>query len=608
MSNTADGEATNKPVGRTVPGWRRGSRWLLPLRLNPWIVACLTFAWTATAFAQAEIPTITLQPGWRGAGMNLSLVKLGLALGLYLLWVYTTDWASRDCEKNRFQYSLWNPLNTFIFAAFLLLFFLLPWPFLAAFPVALLAWAVPFGAYVVMRNGKLEYQERVLTPPHLRYVFAKTVNMVGIPMQAEMIDPHEKGKAVKLLARGGATDRDDNVNLLTARQSPGFALVSDVVADLIEARGDAVLFDVTAELVNVKFQVDGVWQDAEPQARETGDLMIAVLKQLSNLKPDERVKPQRGLFAAEHKGTKFNVRFQSQGTQGGERVIAQLDPVGFRFKTLDELGMRTKMQEQLKETLAKQAGFVIVSAPPAGGLTATLDTVLRTVDRYLRNFVTIDEEKTRERDVENVHPTTYSAANKETPDTILPKLLRTYPDVLVIRELVNAETLAILSEQPKENRMVISTTRAKEASEAVLRVMTMKPPGKEFAEAVTAALCQRLVRKLCETCKEAYAPPPELLKQMGVQPGRLEAVYRPPQTPEQICPDCNGVGYVGRTAIFELLLVDDSVRKALLQTPKIEHVRLAARKAGMRTMQEEGLVLVAKGVTSVQELVRVLKS
>lgn len=559
------------------------------------------------ALAQTTIPEVTLEAnGWRGPGFYLNLVKLGFVMALFLLWVWTTDWVSQDCDKNRFKYSLWNPLNAFVFPGFLLLFFLLP-SFLIGFPLLFLAWAVPFGAYVVMRNGLVESHERVLTPPHLRYVFATAVNKIGIPMEAEMKDPHEKGKAVKLLARGGATERDDNVNLLTARQSPGFWLLSDVMVETLESRGDAILFDVTAEQVGVKYQIDGVWHDSEPQARETGDLMIAVLKQLSNLKPEERAKPQRGAFSAEFKGAKLNARLQSQGTPGGERVVVQFDPVGFRFKTLEELGMRPKMQEQLKELLGQPAGFVVFSSPPAGGLTSTTDTILRTIDRYTRNFVTIDEEKTKERDVENLHLSTYSAANKETPATILPKLLRTYPDVLVVRDLVNAETLEILSEQPKENRLVIATIRAKEAAEALLRVMMIKPPGKEFAEVATAAVGQRLIRKLCETCKEAYAPPPELLKQMGVQPGRLEAVYRPPQQPEQVCPDCNGVGYVGRTAIFELLVVDDTVRKALLQTPKIEHVRLAARKAGMRTLQEEGLVLVAKGVTSVQELVRVLK-
>jgi len=132
------------------------------------------------------------------------------------------------------------------------------------------------------------------------------------------------------------------------------------------------------------------------------------------------------------------------------------------------------------------------------------------------------------------------------------------------------------------------------------------PPG-EWAKAVTGVLNQRLVRKLCDHCKEAYAPTPQVLQQLGIPEGRIQAFYRPPQQPEEVCPECGGIGYKGRTALFELLLVDDTVRKVLATSPKIDLLRQAARKAGMRSLQEEGVLLVAKGVTSLPELMRVMK-
>jgi type II secretory ATPase GspE/PulE/Tfp pilus assembly ATPase PilB-like protein len=123
----------------------------------------------------------------------------------------------------------------------------------------------------------------------------------------------------------------------------------------------------------------------------------------------------------------------------------------------------------------------------------------------------------------------------------------------------------------------------------------------------TGALGQRLVRKLCDACKEAYAPTPEVLKQLGLPAGRVQAFYRPPQQREEVCKECGGIGYVGRTAIFELLVVGDTVRKALASRAKPDVLRQAARKDGSRSLQEEGLLLVAKGVTSLPELMRVLK-
>jgi general secretion pathway protein E len=172
---------------------------------------------------------------------------------------------------------------------------------------------------------------------------------------------------------------------------------------------------------------------------------------------------------------------------------------------------------------------------------------------------------------------------------------------------VNAETVSWLCGEVPDGRLIISSVRAKDCAEALLRVLTLKVPPAEFAEGVTAVLGQRLIRKLCEHCKEGYMPSPQVLQQMGIPQGRVDIFYRPPQQPEEICEACSGIGYMGRTAIFELLIVDDTVRKVLTSTPKLERVRKAAQKAGMRTLQEEGIVLVAKGVTSLSELVRVLK-
>jgi len=120
-------------------------------------------------------------------------------------------------------------------------------------------------------------------------------------------------------------------------------------------------------------------------------------------------------------------------------------------------------------------------------------------------------------------------------------------------------------------------------------------------------LSQRLIRKLCENCREAYAPTPQVLKQLGIPEGRIETLYRPPQQREEVCPECGGVGYKGRTGLFELLVVGDTLRQVLGSKPKLDLLRQAARKDGMRGLQEEGILLVAKGITSLPELMRVLK-
>ena len=140
----------------------------------------------------------------------------------------------------------------------------------------------------------------------------------------------------------------------------------------------------------------------------------------------------------------------------------------------------------------------------------------------------------QEREVLNVPITTFSAAEGESPATILPKLIRTYPDVLVVRDLVNLETLEILVQQATEaERLVMTTLRSKDAVEALVRLLQYKIPPATLAPAMLGVLNVRLVRKLCEACREAYPPPPEVLKQMGVPAGKIEAFFRPPTEPDR---------------------------------------------------------------------------
>ena len=244
----------------------------------------------------------------------------------------------------------------------------------------------------------------------------------------------------------------------------------------------------------------------------------------------------------------------------------------------------------------------------------------------MRDFISLEDAAKPSPYVENIELAKFNAAAGEAPEEVLRKLLLKQPDAVVAPELPNAETVRILCEQVnQQDRLVVAGVQAKEAVEALLRVLLLKAPAEEFAKAVVGVLNVRLVRRLADTCKQAYEPPPQLLQRLGLPPGRVKALYREWQpNPEeeqkkrklppgacQICglegPSCNGLGYLGRTAIFELLTVDDRLREALLKQPKLEVLRQVARQSGHRSLQEEGILLVAQGITSLNELQRVLK-
>jgi len=546
-----------------------------------------------------------------GPGFYLNWIKILLAWLVFLFWVKGVDWISQDAFKHKLNYTRWNLAAFFSFFVAQILLWLLPW-FWLGMPLLLIAWLAPLIAYVKHRNEHVPPDETVFNAEHIRWWASQNLRVIGIKIAAEKRGKDE-APPVDLQPRGGADERTNNANLLLARQSHGYGMTQHLVADLIARRADAALLDFTQEAVTVRFQIDGVWHDVESRDRESGDMLLAVMKTICGLDANQRVARQDGTFGAEFEKNKYTCRLLSQGTKTGERAVLQLQRGKNKIEKLADLEMRAKLVEDLRAQLTAQAGLIIVSAPPAGGLTTLFSVVVGAMDRFVRSFVGLESSAISELKVENVPVTYFNPKAGETPLTPLPKLVREHPDVFIVPDLVDAESAAALLEQVEhEGRQVVTSVRAKESAEALLRVMMLKMPPEKLANSVTMVVNQRMIRKLCNKCKEAYTPAPQVLEQLGIPAGRVEAFYRVPQPSpekeeEEPCKKCQGIGYFGRTAMYEVLTVDDGVRAALLKSPQVAAVRAAARKAGMRTLQEEGIVLVAKGVTSLPELMRVLK-
>ncbi len=552
------------------------------------------------------------KPGtpFRGPGFYFSLPKIFACFLLFLLWVKTTDWVSIDCQELKLDYLRWNPIvfGTF-FGAFILVW-LIP-PFWLAFPLLVVAYVAPLASYIVYRNSKVDNNQRVMTPDHLRYVFATALNKLGANIEVEKRDPHELGPPIKVFARSGIDERTDSARLLLARQSPGLLTAREILYDGLGSRASAIMLDYTQQGVSVRTMVDGVWIAREGYGRDVGDPALESLKLLCGLNPQDRQSRQSGGFAAEFDGRRYDATLVAQGTPTGERALVQFVEGRIPLRSLDDLGMRPKLQEQLREALDLPRGFILLSGPPGGGLRSTTDAVLHVCDRFTREFAALEEETNRYQEVENIAVTTYRAADGVSPIDVLPKFFRTEPDVAVIRDLTDGDMIDLLCDEIPDNRLIIATIRAKECAEALLRVLALGASPAEFAKSINAVLCQRLIRKLCESCKEAYVPAPQILQQLGIPEGRVQAFYRPPQPnpeePKEPCEVCGGIGYFGRTALFELLIVGDAVRQALEANPTLDALRKAARQDGMKSFQEEGVLLVAKGTTSLPELMRVLK-
>ena len=543
----------------------------------------------------------------RGPGGYLAWWKLLLLYLMFLLWTKTTDWVSRDCREHNLAYATWIPVVFVPFAVALFAAGMSLPLFAAGAAITFLAWLVPLIVFVIQRNQQMELHQRVMTKDHLRFLGAEYLRGVGINVGGETKAAHEKGAQVNFKPKGGKSDEKNQANFINARQSAGYLPTKEIVHSAVEHRADKIMMDFAPDSLAVKFQVDGVWHDGDDQHDETSEDILEVVKLLSGIEPEQRGKRQSGQFEATVKGEKFNCQMVAQGTKTGERALINMSGAKTGFASLEELGMREKMIEQYKDMMLSDNGILILSAMPSGGLSTALNVSLRSTDRLLRDFISLEEAKSRLEEVENVDPEIYDAAAGEKPTDKLPTLIRKQPDVMIVPDLPDAETAKMICDAAAEDQLVFTTIRAKEGVEALLRVLLLKVPAETFAPVVIGVLNQRLVRVLCPTCKESYEPSPALLKKLGIPAGRVEELFRHPEDPDEVCGDCQGIGYKGRTAIFELVTVDDRMREALRKQPKLDVLRKASRLAGNRTLQEEGIAAVVRGITSLPELMRVLK-
>ena len=613
--------------------------------------------------AAVEVPGVGFVTADFGRGWYVSLWKILLTILVYLCWVFSTDWLSSDCQENKFGIARWVPIVYGSFMGTLLLFWLIP-VFWVSFPLLLAGYITPLAIYIVKRNAVLSDGEKVLTREHLRYCLADSLSLVGVKMETKAKDVHTTGPPIVLGPFGG-TKTENEQRRIAARAHAGFRDARQLLADGLAQEAEIIVMDFSQTGVAIKYQVDGAWHNAAPIEREKADPALQALKLLCGLKPEDRRNKQEGKFKAtfEYKYTfpedrlkikqvqeeiertpeddlvkqkelqralqvakeskrtpevrtkDVTPKFVSQGTQTGERVLVQFEVEKTVFKSPEQLGMRDKVQEAAVEQLAREKGIFLFAAPPAGGLRSSMTVMLGKTDRYCRDFISVEDGEHKYEDVENIPVDITQAKTPEEWITYLRKLFHKEPNVVLLRETPTAEILDTVTEELRdENRLFITSVRAKDAAEAILRMMMTKCHAERFVKNLHAVLAQRLARRLCDHCKEMYQPTPQLLKQLGFPEGKQVMLFRPPTPPPpeeekkaEPCPECRGIGYRGRVAIFELAVIGEVTRKTLLTQPKLELVRAALKKDGNRSLMDEGLMLAVKGTTSLQELKRALE-
>jgi type II secretory ATPase GspE/PulE/Tfp pilus assembly ATPase PilB-like protein len=545
----------------------------------------------------------------RGEGYYFNLLNLIVLILLYLCWVRTSAWVDEDARQLHIPTVPWNPLMLGCGIVGMMIVWLLPW-FWISFPILLALYLTPSLIYANVRNQRVSEEERVLTENH----FARLAERFLRIQMTEHKPKKEEGPAIRFIGRSLGQAEEDPLRVERASESKGFKTAAALVHQAIRFRSTHLHLEPTRDEMNVRFQVDGLFQSGEPLKRSMGEAVVTILKILGNLDLNEKRKPQEGSFSALVEKRTLDFRVSTAGSVVGEKVILAIFDPAQQVTDLAKLGMEPNLRKYIRSLISQPQGMLLVAGPPGSGKTTTLYACVIAIDRFMRNVMAL--ESPVEHHLHNVAQTEVNRQIGQTYASEMPAFFRQDPDVALIGELEDAETANMGCQAAQTGRLVLTSINAPDAVAGLFRLIEMGLPPPMVANAVTAVLAQRLVRVLCPKCKVRYKPNPDMLRKANL-PTNIKYFYRPPEPGENqtdgvedgggVCRACRGTGYRGRTGVFEMLVINDRIRDLISANPSLITMQQEAVRAGMRHLKEDGLRQVIEGNTFIKEYLRVFE-
>lgn len=364
-------------------------------------------------------------------------------------------------------------------------------------------------------------------------------------------------------------------------------------------RATDVHLEPEEDRLRVRLRVDGFLREVTSAPAALQQAVVARIKVLAGLNLSERRLPQDGRFTATIDGREWDVRVATMPTLLGEKVALRLLSKEGGLLSLGALGLHPDVLERFKALLRLPHGMVLVTGPTGSGKSTTLAAALSFLNSEERNIVTVEDPI--EHRIPGVNQTQVNPRAGLTFGIALRHLLRQDPDVVMVGEIRDPETADIAIKAALTGRLVLSTLHTNSAAGALVRLVDMGVEPYLVASAVTGVLAQRLVRLLCPDCRERYHPSPEEAALLQVEVDEEDMLFRAAG-----CRSCHGTGYRGRSGVFELLLLDDDIRRLVRARAEVGAIQQAAARAGMATLLEAGRLRVLEGETSLEELLRVV--
>lgn len=399
-----------------------------------------------------------------------------------------------------------------------------------------------------------------------------------------------------------STSPEDQFKLADATEAdaPIIKLVTVIIMEAFKHRASDIHLEPMEKYFRVRYRIDGVLHGVDSPPKRLQPAIISRIKLLANMKISEKRVPQDGRIQVNVKGRELDLRVSSVPTNHGEGIVMRILDKQSLLLGLPELGFLSDDQQVFENLIALPDGILLVTGPTGSGKTTTLYACLNQINLPDRKIITVEDPV--EYQLSGINQVQVLRDVGLTFATALRSILRQAPNVIMIGEIRDLETATIATEAALTGHLVFSTLHTNDAPSAVSRLLDIGVKSFLVASSLRAIMAQRLVRCICPECKEPTQASERQLKLLGpaaaeLKEGKLFQGHG--------CQQCNLTGYKGRKGIFEIFTMNDDVQRMIFDGGTSRQLRQRAREMGMRTLREDGLLKVASGMTTVEEVLRV---
>jgi type IV pilus assembly protein PilB len=406
----------------------------------------------------------------------------------------------------------------------------------------------------------------------------------------------------ELLDMAGADDEDEESGRDMSDDAPIIRISHTIIQQAIREGASDIHIEPEKRGVRIRYRIDGVLNEIMTVPNHIKQPLIARFKIMADLNIAERRVPQDGRIPIRTEGKDYDLRVSTVPTLAGEKIVMRILDKGSIQLTMDQLGFAPEVRAKVDEIIVQPQGMLLLTGPTGSGKTTTLYSILNKVSTVEKNVMTAEDPA--EYQLTGINQVTMNKKAGLNFANTLRAFLRQDPDIIMVGEMRDLETSQIAVEAALTGHMVYSTLHTNDAPSAVLRLADMGVETFLIANTVTGVIAQRLARRICQSCKEPYQVAASTLKRFGFQ---VENPDQPITLWSGVgCDVCRGTGFKGRIGLYELMALDDELRELIVTRASIADIRGTAKRNGMREMREDGLQKVLEGVTTPDEVMRVV--